>query len=247
MRNLFLLLLLANLLVGAWQLWVQPAPAPVAAAGDVPELKLFGGSRPAVPSPVAGSPSPPDLAGGGNGGAATPATGRCLRIGPFPDGATAAELASSLADRRLPVTTLALEGQVWIGNWVQVAGFRDAAEAESARQRLVSGGLTDALLIQDGSVPVISLGVFRERERADRVMAAARQLGFSPLRTDRYRPGTQHWVLTRESRDRPIVAGSFQVPGAQILRAEPYGCDALEGGIPPAVDAAGAAAAPSGN
>lgn len=230
MRNLFLLLLLLNLLVGAWQLWVRPAPIPVPAAGEVPELQLFGGGRAAAPSPspTASSPPPRDLAS--SGAARAPTTGGCLRIGPFPDAATAAELASSLADRGLPVVPLALDGQIWIGNWVQVAGFRNAAEAESARQRLVSGGLADAMLIQDGPLPIISLGVFRERDRAERILAAARQLGFNPVRTDRYRPGTEHWVVTRESPDRAIAAGPLQMPGAQILRAEPYSCAALDGG-----------------
>lgn len=244
MRNLFLLLLLSNLMVGAWQLWVRPAPVPVPAAGGVPELQLFKGGSMAAAAPRTSGPPPRDLASSNNGRAddRVPSMGGCLRIGPFPDGAMAAELASSLADRRLPVASLALEGQIWIGNWVQVAGFRNAAEGESARQRLVSGGLGDALLIQDGPLPVISLGVFRERERAERVMAAARQLGFKPVRTDRYRPGTEHWVVTRESPDRPIVAGSLQVPGAQILRAEPYSCGAL------GVEAAAAGAdAPTGN
>jgi hypothetical protein len=111
-----------------------------------------------------------------------------------------------------------------VGNWIQIGGFASPAAADEARRRLVDGGLADAYLMQEGPEPVISLGVFREKERADRVAAIARGLGFEPVSTNRYRPAVEYWLLARI----PVAGASprdgLPLPRSGLLRVEPVEC-----------------------
>lgn len=192
MRNIWLVLLLANLLLFAWNRWVVPLPraavlelpgaldqpAPLAPAATLPPTTVA-----AAPSPVTDAP--------------TTVGDTCVQVGPLPEAGAAAELGRSLAASRLPGVVIAREAQVWVGNWIQVSGFDSPAAAAAARDRLVAGGLADAYLMQEAAEPVISLGVFRDKGGADRVAAIARGLGFEPISTNRYRPGVEYWLLLR--------------------------------------------------
>lgn len=221
MRNLFLSLVLANLLVLAWQFWVDPS-APVTVSGGGNGLILFGTGSPGAPErdpPVRPASAPPSVI-------AAPAlpAGTCFRLGPLPDSSAAQQGARNLADRGVDVTPIARDAQLWLGHWVQIAGFDSVAAAESARERLVAGGLVDALLMQDGPQPLISLGVFRERSRADRVANTARTLGFEVGIRDRYRPGVEQWLLVRPRSGQSLLPADLSLAGDRIMRAEPAPC-----------------------
>lgn len=224
MRNLFLALLLANLLLFAWQRWVNPVAEPTGAR-SLPELPDF---RAAGPAPVpAGAGAPPAAVAGAPGGEVEPG---CVRIGPLAGADAAAELGRSLAAQGVVATPFAQDGRVWLGNWIQLTGFPTAEAAEAARQQLVAAGLADAYLMQEGGSPVLSLGVFRDRARADRVAATARRLGFRPVTTDRFRPAVEYWLQARVPQDSVLARDALPLPGAQILRVEPAACVAAESG-----------------
>lgn len=229
MRNLFLALLLANLLLFAWSRWVTPvAPPPTPAR--VPALV---DARPAPGSPAAANAAATPAAVATAGPPAT--DGDCVQIGPLPAAAAASELARSLAPRGVVATPFAREGQAWMGNWVQLRGFASAEAAETARQQLVAGGLADAYVMQEGGEALISLGVFRDREGAERVSAVARRLGFQPLATDRYRPAVEYWLRARVPPGSGLARGTLALPGTRILRVEAIGCAApAVGGDAPA-------------
>ncbi|MBL8202575.1 MAG: SPOR domain-containing protein [Chromatiales bacterium] len=231
MRTLLLSLVLANLLVLAWQFWVDPSPPTISPAGD--GLSLFGAGKdpgtdrnPARPA----TDEAPDVA------AAPLPTGTCFRLGPFPDSNATQQAARRLAGRGIDASPIARDAQLWLGHWVQISGFGSVAAAESARERLRAGGIADALLMQDGPQPMISLGVFRDRNRADRVAATARNLGFEARMTDRYRPGVEYWLFLRPRAGQAPGPGDLSLAGDRIMRTEPASCEE-----------AGSTAAPAGS
>jgi hypothetical protein len=233
-RNLFLTLLLANILLFAWNRWVVPPPRPVAATASVaprpPEAEapaspggdiaaMPASSRPASAAAAPAQSVPPPIAAVPPGSADT-----CVQVGPLPAAEAAAELGRSLASRGIPAATIARDTQVWVGNWIQVGGFSSPAAADDARRRLVAGGLADAYLMQEGPEPVISLGVFREKERADRVAAVARGLGFNPVSTNRYRPAVEYWLLARIPAAGTRPSDGLPLARSGLLRVEPAEC-----------------------
>lgn len=219
MRNVLLTLVLANLLLLAWQFWVDPAP-PVPSVTGPSSLVLFdaGAGR------VAGAPWASQM------GAPIPEPGTCLRVGPLPNAAAAQQAGERLAVRGIDAIPIVRDTQLWLGHWVQIGGFASVPAAETARQRLVAGGLADAYLMQDGTQPMISLGVFRDRSRADRVASAARTLGFEVSMRDRYRPTIEQWLLIRPRPDQKPGPLDLSLAGDRIMRTESAPCEAA--GIP---------------
>lgn len=220
MRNLFLSLILANLLLLAWQVWVDPSST-AAPGGDSEGLAVYGdGNAPnskSAPGQAASVPAS-DIA------ATALAAGNCFRLGPLPDSTAAQQASRSLADRGIDAIPIARDVQLWLGHWVQISGFDSVPAAESARDRLVTGGIADALLMQDGPRPMISLGVFRDRNRADRVASAARGLGFEVGMRDRYRPGVEQWLVIRPRAGQTLLPVDLSLAGDRIMRAEPAPC-----------------------
>jgi hypothetical protein len=225
MRSFVLLLLLANLLVLAWQRWIVPPDAPDALALQArrsPELAL---ARPAA--------APGRLAGPLN----------CARIGPFTDAATARRGAGLLADRGVAGSVEAEPVEVWLGHWVQVPGLANRAAADGARDGLVAAGLKDAYVVRADDGFKVSLGVFRDRGRADRVAQIARGAGFEVLMTDRTRDGEEFWLVAESA---GIVTGDFAAlaaAGDRILRSEPVACPPDAGRGDPRTDSVESSAA----
>lgn len=245
MRNLFLTLVLANLLYLAWQVWVDP-PAPAVDGSGEPLLALF--DAPAAGPAATAAPGPGTAGRPGSG--PVPA-GTCVRLGPLTDSSALQQAAAALAARGVDAVPIARDAPVWLGHWVQVTGFDSVAAAEAGRQRLVAAGLPEALLMQDGPQPMISLGVFRERPGADRVAGIASRLGFPVAVRDRYRPGVEQWLLVRPRAGQALGADDLALAGGRILRAEPAACDEAApvtpgggdtGADPAALPAAGPAA-----
>lgn len=221
MRNLFLALLLANLLFLGWRLWVAPPEVPA-------DRLLNRGPEPDIAAtPVAAS----GRTGAARAGAANGAS-RCLRIGPIADAQLADTLRSSLNRRGIGATTTSEEGQVWVGHWVQLESVASRKEADAIAARLAAGGLPDAYILQTSPPFSISLGVFRDKERADKVVAAATRLGFRPQMTNRYRAGLQYWLAAIVPPGAALSVDDLGRESGQILRAEPVACpaDSIGGG-----------------
>lgn len=221
MRNVFLALLLANLLFLGWRLWVAPPDLPagqlraVANEPAVTPLRALGiaadpGGRGGVPSP---GPGGGDALGAG-----------CFRIGPIADGQLADTIRARLTATGSATSLAAEEGQVWVGHWVQLESVASRDEADAVVARLAAGGLPDAYVLQTSPPYSISLGVFRDRERADAVAAAAARLGFRARLTDRFRSGLQYWLSVGVPAGATLPLEQLGRESGQILRAEAVPC-----------------------
>jgi hypothetical protein len=246
-RNLFLILLLANILLFAWNRWVLPLTPGVASRPDAGLALYREGDdvpRPArsPPAPQVSEPPPTQAPRG----APMPEAAACIQIGPLPAAEAATELARSLGEQQIAATPVARDTQAWVGNWIQIGGFATQAAAAEARGRLVAAGLTDAFLMQEGADTLISLGVFREKERADRVAGLARSLGYRPVTTSRYRPAVEYWLVARLPAGTVDAGDDLRLPRPGILRVEPIECPADADPPETAVAGAGGSETPGG-
>lgn len=210
MRNIFLILLLANLLLLGWVLWVDPEPSAALPATDASELPIYGQSN----SRASTGPDTADAAS------------QCVYIGPVPDASAAQQLSATLAKRGIKVRVVPREARVWLGHWVQVQGFADKEQAEIARQRLLRAELPDAYVMQDGPVTVISLGVFRELGGAEGVIEAARRAGIQAVMRERYKTAAEYWLVSDPGGDQQALLRNLAIGYDRILRAESLPCPA---------------------
>lgn len=225
LRNLFLALLLANLLVWAWQRWVVPpeaADALALQASREPELVLL-------------SRAPARLAEG--------AAGTCLRVGPFAEAVAVRAAQQQVRNRGLPVTVEGEAVEIWVGHWVQVPGLSDRGTANAARDALVAAGLADAYVVRADGGFKISLGVFRERDRADRVARIARGAGFDAVTADRTRDGEEYWLQVGPMAGASLDLAGLEPAADRILRSETGACPGPPPDSGPAPDSLESAAA----
>ncbi|QKW55291.1 SPOR domain-containing protein [Stenotrophomonas sp. NA06056] len=157
---------------------VAAAPAPVAATPPAP-------SKPTeplkAPEPVAAiaKPAPEPEAEKPAAPAAPP---RCLALGPFADraAATAAQgragnLLSQVRLREQPAASGSARYRVLL----PAAASRD--DAQATVKRIVAAGLSDYYIISQGEeTNAIALGQYRNREGAERRIAAVQAAGFQP-------------------------------------------------------------------
>ncbi|PII13941.1 sporulation protein [Stenotrophomonas indicatrix] len=157
---------------------VAAAPAPAAATPAAPGKPaetvkapepMAAVAKPA-PEPVAEKPAAP----------AVPP--RCLALGPFADRA-AASAAQSRAGNLLSQVRLreqpAASGSARYRVLLPAAASRD--DAQATVKRIVAAGLSDYYIISQGDeTNAIALGQYRNREGAERRMAAVQAAGFQP-------------------------------------------------------------------
>ncbi|MCW2066037.1 UNVERIFIED_ORG: hypothetical protein M2420_001375 [Stenotrophomonas maltophilia] len=162
----------------------EAAPATAVAAAPAPATPTSA-SKPAepakAPEPVAAiaKPAPEPVA---EKPAASPAPPRCLALGPFADrsAATAAQgragnLLSQVRLREQPAASGSARYRVLL----PAAASRD--DAQATVKRIVAAGLSDYYIISQGEeTNAIALGQYRNREGAERRMAAVQAAGFQP-------------------------------------------------------------------
>jgi cell division septation protein DedD len=177
MRNLFLVLLLANLAFAAWQAWfASPSPGSVKEAHS-PQIRLVSevdtetppapqsaepaGSAAAAPAvadragaqaAAAGTAEPAQSTGDARAEAGSPATPdppvrRCVSVGPFRELSEAATATARLRTAGYEPTQRVVEGDIWVGYWVHIEGLSTRDEANQALSRLHGNGVTEAYLI----------------------------------------------------------------------------------------------------
>jgi hypothetical protein len=216
-----------NVLYLAWAGWIDtPAPAPpapVATIDPLPQLTLVSESlpRPAGSSASAG----PASSSAGSSSAltqpviSTPASAsRCVSIGPFNDLAQAARGAALLRDRGFAPKQRAEQGETWEGYWVSVGGLRTTADENKLLKALERAGIRDARVLPDEpGGRRVSVGLFSERDRADKRAQAVKKLGFTAEVTERTQAGTVYWV------DMDVGANDRSVPTEGLLSLEDTG------------------------
>jgi hypothetical protein len=87
------------------------------------------------------------------------------------------------------------DGQLFVGHWVQIRNIPDRDTGNQMLEKLRDGGLGDAYLVpteEDGLK--ISLGLFGERSRAERVELQAKSMDLPADITPRMRDATIFFV-----------------------------------------------------
>ncbi len=190
MRNLLLLLVLANVLYFLWGLYAdeptEPGVVIVRENQLGPPLKVDAVSQGAA---SAGGESATSSALAANVGRS------CVTIGPFTSNAEANGVLAEYRAEGMRASVRTTEGQVFVGHWVQIQDIPDRESGNEMLAALQSGGLGDAYLVptkEDGLK--ISLGLFGEMSRAERVELQARSLGLDADISARMRDSTVFYV-----------------------------------------------------
>lgn len=192
MKNLLLLLIVANILYFLWGLYpreeLQPGVAVVEETDLGPPLEVTTSQDDiASVGAVLGSGDPSDLEA---------LVGRsCVTIGPFKVGDDADTAALEYRSEGMKAAVRSVKGQIFVGHWVQIRDVPDRATANEWIDTLKEGGLTDAYAVPTEEEGLkISLGVFGDVERAEKVELQARSLDFDADISPRMRDGVVHFV-----------------------------------------------------
>ena len=175
MRNLFLGLLVANVVFFLWARWVdRPRDStPVSAtAPSMPALEL---------TQVPPTPATP----------AAPAT-HCRSLGPFADVAAAESAAGVLRSRGLQPRTRNVESSVPDGYWVYVEDLKDAASRRKVISTLNAAGMKDAAAMDEAER--VSVGVFSDQRHAVHRAEQVQELGFKPTLSVHQRTTSIPWL-----------------------------------------------------
>lgn len=194
MRNLLLILLLANILYFLWTRFVEEPPetgvVTVRESELGPSLEV---SRVAVAEAatsigaVLGSGRPSDLAA---------VVGRsCVSIGPFKTNTEADGALADYASEGMRANVRTTQGKIFVGYWVQIRNIPDRDSGNAMLETLKAGGLAEAYLApaEAGGFD-ISLGLFGDVGRAERIELQAKSLQLPAQITPRTREDTVFFV-----------------------------------------------------
>lgn len=246
MRNVFLVLVLANLAFAAWSAWFAPSGdvgrrvdeglPPLTLVSEVPAdlrttgvvVEQDGASEPpavpprvAVPSELAAAEPPRVEAPSGD----VPAS-RCTSVGPFRELSQAATAAATLRNAGFQPVQRVSEGDVWIGYWIYISAIPTEQEANEILAKVRAEGITDSYVIPNSdSGNLVSLGVFSEISGVGRRRDQVRALGFEPQVVDRTRRATVYWVDVALAAGQTLDFDALQPPG-RIIRLEQRACEA---------------------
>jgi hypothetical protein len=191
-RAVFIVLLLANLAYLAWAGWIDVPQRPAAndAYAKLPRLKLVSETPASTKQPSSGrahrtalqQPEP---------------TGQCVSVGPFYDETGATRGASVLHDKGLAPRQRSEQGEVSKGFWVYIGGLKTDHDVSQVLRVLQQSHVDDARPMPDegdGDVRRVSVGLFSDRDRADRRAQSLQKLGLQPEVAERKVPGQVFWV-----------------------------------------------------
>lgn len=223
MRNLLLILLLANVLYFLWGLSKERGEAPGVAvidqaalgpplavseapAADVPvadaavvdgvdvidaviaeETAPDDGTTPDAQAAAEEMPEPIELAA---------VVGRsCVTVGPFRADTDAESAQMQITGDGMLARLRSVQGQIFVGHWVQIRNVTDRADGNAILARLEEGELSDAYIVETEDEGMkISLGLFGDIEGAERVELQAKSLGFDAEVSPRMNDGTLFFV-----------------------------------------------------
>lgn len=222
MRNLFLVLVLANLAFAAYHRWFSATDAGTLTLADseVPSITLVSELEAPGPDEAMDEPAPPEP-----DAAVVEAPGqRCVSIGPFRELSQAATAAANLRTAGYDPTQRVAEGDIWVGYWVHLPGIPSRDAADTILSNLRENGVSDSYIVPGGETDhIISLGVFSEISRAGRRREDVRRLGLEPTVSDRHRRGTVYWVDVGLEPGQELDLTPLQTPG-RIIRLEQQAC-----------------------
>jgi hypothetical protein len=176
MKNLLLLLLLANVLYFLWGMYEEKGPQP---GTEIVEEEDLGPSLDiASARKNQGLTSVGAVLGSGALSNLEAVVGRsCVTIGPLQRRNDADSAVLAYANEGMKTTTRATRAQVFVGHWVQIRDIADDATAKDMLAKLSDAGLSDAYLVRtDDEGLKISIGLFGDLERAEKIELEARSV-----------------------------------------------------------------------
>ena len=176
MKNLLLILLLANVLYWMWGMYVEEEPqagVEVVEESDLgPQLDVtLGRDSESVASAGA-------VLGSGEPSALDAVVGRsCVTIGPIRDESDADSAVLTYSNDGMRTAIRTTRETMFVGHWVQIRNVKDEAEAKDMLETLTTGGLSDAYLVRTEDEGMkISLGLFGDLDGAEKIELQARSL-----------------------------------------------------------------------
>ena len=193
MRNLLLALLLANVLYFLYEYFVEePREYGIAVVSEDalgPPLELADPPPTGTDQPGRGSPGDEesDLAA---------LVGRsCVTVGPFKAESEADAALAEFESEGMRAARRSTNGEVFIGHWVQIRNVANRSAGNEMIEALQEGGLGEAYLVDtDDEGLKISVGLFGDAARAERVELQVKSLGLPAEVTERTRPATVFYV-----------------------------------------------------
>jgi hypothetical protein len=229
MKAVFIALVFGNLAFFAYVQLIggrEEAPAPAASAGTVRRLALFG--------ELAGAPGL-----------------RCMSVGPFTEQLNAERAANALrtSTREPRLRTTQAEGGT--GFWVSLT-TKTLQEAARVAMRLRTAGVTDVEIMPPeagATEAVVSLGVYSDRERAQRRIGDLKHYAIAPSIVEQPHTITSWWLdVDQQASDPPLDAGTVvkTLVGASAVSVASCPATAAPGSTPPGAPSAPAGAATPG-
>lgn len=177
MRNLLLILLLANILYFVWGKFsgnqTEPGVAIVSESELGPPMEVIVNPDEGITASVGA------VLGSGEPSALAAVVGRsCASVGPFRLNSDAEEARMQYAGEGMRAHVRATTGQIFVGHWVVIRGLEDSLTTGRMLDTLHGGGLPDAYPVsQDDGTRSISLGLFGELDGAEKVELQVKSLG----------------------------------------------------------------------
>lgn len=191
MRNLIMLLVLANVIYLLWTSFVTESDETGVAIVDESQL----GPPLAISKTTEAAASVGALLGSGQPSDLAAVVGRsCVSIF-FKTNGEADSAIASFENDGMRASLRSAQGQVFVGNWVQIRDIPDLKTGAAMIDRLQAGGIADAYLMDDENGKFkISLGLFGEMSRAEKVELQAKSLNLPADITQRLRDATVYYA-----------------------------------------------------
>ena len=195
MKNLILLLVLAKMLYFMWGRFVEePEETGVVVVHESelgPPLAVTRSTGVEAAVSVGAV-----LGTGGKPAELAAVVGRsCVTLGPFKTAADAEAVMAEYDAEGMRTGMRSTEGQLFIGHWVQIRDIPDRQAGNDMLAKLRDGGLGDAYLVPTEEEGLkISLGLFGEKSRAERIELQAKSMGLPADITPRMRDATIFYV-----------------------------------------------------
>jgi len=194
MKNILLILLLANILYLMWGLFTEEESVPGVAF--VEETDLGPPLEVTTDRDSDAFTSVGAVLGSGEPSALEAVVGRaCVTVGPFRQSVDADSAVLEYSNEGMNAVLRTTRGQIFVGHWVQIRNIADEATANDMLAQLSAGGLSDAYLVRtDDEGLKISLGLFGDVAGAEKIELQARSLDLPAEISPRTRDGDVFFV-----------------------------------------------------
>jgi len=196
MRNILLILILANILYFLWGWFDREDPDPGVAVVDESDLGPPLEVAQMPPTEAEAIASVGAVLGEGEETSFSAVIGRsCVTIGPLRNSADADTVQTRYAGEGMRTNIRSGQGEFFVGHWVQIRDIPSTEEARQMLEVLHAGGLQEAYIVETEDEGIkISLRLFGNLDGAERVELQATSLGLYPDITPRTAEGMVYWV-----------------------------------------------------